>query len=93
MNKKQVRISAKNLGQLKLPDYCPRCFYLKLKLQFKLPFQIFPGIFSTIDSYSKKITWQYFKKHKKLPPWLGGVGASDWGGYQSYFNGQPSGHS
>ena len=60
MNEKQIRISAKNLGQLVLDDFCPRCFWLKLKLGFKLPFQIFPGIFSTIDSYSKKITWQYF---------------------------------
>ena len=70
MSKKIVRISAKNLGQLKLPDYCPRCFYLKLKLQFSLPWQVFPGIFSTIDSYSKKITWQYYKKHKVVPPWF-----------------------
>jgi hypothetical protein len=58
------------LGQLKLPDYCPRCFFIRLKLNNKLPWQIFPWIFSTIDSYSKKITWQYFEKHKKLPPWF-----------------------
>ena len=70
MNQDILQISAKNLGQLALSDYCPRCFYLKLKLQFKLPWQIFPGIFSTIDSYSKKITWQYFEKHKKLPTWF-----------------------
>ncbi len=68
--KEQIRISAKNLGQLALPDYCPRCFYIKLKLNNKLPWQIFPGIFSTIDSYSKKITWQYFEKYKKVPPWF-----------------------
>jgi hypothetical protein len=70
MKKEQIRISAKNLGQLALPDYCPRCFYIKLKLNNKLPWQIFPGIFSTIDSYSKKITWQYFEKYKKVPPWF-----------------------
>ena len=74
MTKEIVRISAKNLGQLALPDYCPRCFWIKLKLQFKLPFQIFPGIFSTIDSYSKKITWQYFDKHKTVPPWFKSFG-------------------
>ena len=68
--KQQIRISAKNLGQLALPNYCPRCFYIKLKLNNKLPWQIFPGIFSTIDSYSKKITWQYFKKYKKVPSWF-----------------------
>ena len=52
METELVRISAKNLGQLALHDYCPKCFW------------------STIDSYSKKITWQYFEKHKKLPPWF-----------------------
>ena len=36
--------------------------------------QIFPGIFSTIDSYSKKITWQYFEKYKKVPSWFSPYG-------------------
>lgn len=76
INSQTLRISAKNLGILAQPDYCPRCFYLKLKLQFKLPFQIFPGIFSSIDSFSKKITWTYYDKFKKLPPWF-----SDFGQY------------
>ena len=70
MENERIRISAKNLGQLALTDYCPRCFWLKLKLNNKLPWQIFPGIFSTIDSYSKKITWQYFEKFNKLPTWF-----------------------
>ena len=74
METEPVRISAKNLGQLALPDFCPRCFWLKLKLQFKLPWQIFPGIFSTIDSFSKKVTWQYFDKFKRVPPWFDSFG-------------------
>jgi len=74
MKKDIVTISAKNLGQLALPDYCPRCFWLKLKMGFNLPFQIFPGIFSTIDSYSKKITWSYYEKYKKVPPWFSEFG-------------------
>jgi len=64
----QIRISAKNLGSLALD--CPRCFWLKLKLNFKLPYQIFPGIFSSIDSYSKKITWSYYEKYGVVPPWF-----------------------
>jgi hypothetical protein len=52
---KQIRISAKNLGELALHNYCPRCFWLKLKLNNRLPFQIFPGIFSAIDSYTKDV--------------------------------------
>jgi hypothetical protein len=69
----QIQISAKNLGILAL-DYCPRCFWLKLKLNFRMPYQIFPGIFSSIDSYTKKITWNYFEKNKKLPPWFSKFG-------------------
>ena len=46
----QLRISAKSLGELALPDFCPRCFWLKTKARGKLPFQIFPGIFSSIDA-------------------------------------------
>jgi len=38
----QFRISAKNLGELALSDFCPRCFWLKLHIR-QLPFQIFPG--------------------------------------------------
>jgi len=34
----------------------PRCFWLKMKLQNRLPFQIFPGVFSSIDGYTKKVT-------------------------------------
>jgi len=50
-----LRISAKNIGALALPDFCPRCFWLKLKARNRLPFQIFPGIFSSIDAYTKRV--------------------------------------
>ena len=70
METESINISAKNLGQLALPNFCPRCFWLQLKCKFKMPYQIFPGIFSTIDSYSKKITWRYWEKYNKVPPWF-----------------------
>jgi len=70
----QIRISAKNLGSLALPNVCKRCSWLKLKLHQKLPWQIFPGIFSSIDSYSKNITLSYFEKYEKLPPWFSPFG-------------------
>ncbi len=73
----QLRISAKNLGQLTLPSFCPRCFWIKIHLGFKLPYQIFPGIFSSIDSYSKKITNHYFTKHRSLPKWFDGFNLSE----------------
>jgi len=74
MTNQQIRISAKHLGILALPDYCPRCFWIQLKSQFKLPWQIFPGIFSSIDSYTKKITWSYYEKYKVLPSWFQKLG-------------------
>jgi len=48
-----IKISAKNLGQTALEDFCPRCYWIKLKTNFKLPWSSFPGIFSSIDSYTK----------------------------------------
>ena len=39
-----------------------------------MPFQIFPGIFSSIDSYSKKVTNRHFEKHGHLPRWLTDAG-------------------
>jgi hypothetical protein len=69
----QIRISAKELGVLALPNFCPKCFWLKMRCQNKLPFQIFPGIFSSIDSYTKKVTSAHFARHNELPSWLGQI--------------------
>jgi hypothetical protein len=69
-----LRISAKNLGQLALPTFCPRCFWLKLRLGNKLPWQIFPGIFSSIDSFTKRVTAHWLAQHQTTPPWLAGFG-------------------
>jgi len=71
------RISGKTLGQLCLPDFCPRCFWLRQNLaarRIKEPWQIFPGIFSSIDSYSKKIIHGHFDTYGKPPPWLSELG-------------------
>jgi hypothetical protein len=70
----QIRISAKSLGELALPGFCPRCFWIKMHCPDRLPFQIFPGIFSSIDSYTKKVTNVHFGKYRKLPPWLKELG-------------------
>ncbi len=67
-----LRISAKNLGALAMPDFCPRCFWIRMKCRKGLPFQIFPGIFSSIDSYSKKVTNRCYQRSSSLPPWFSG---------------------
>ena len=66
----QLRISGKTLGQLALPSFCPRCFWLKQRLGNKLPWQIFPGIFASIDSYTKTLVYGFWEAHNRLPKWL-----------------------
>ena len=68
-----LRISAKNLGELALPGFCPRCFWIKLHAG-RLPYQIFPGIFSSIDAYTKKIIHCYFDTGECFPSWLEELG-------------------
>jgi len=69
----QIRISAKNLGEVALDYYCPRCFWIKLRFK-DLPYQIFPGIFSSIDSYSKKMVHGWFDQYRSAPQWLSELG-------------------
>ncbi len=63
-------ISCKDLGALALKNFCPRCFWIKRRCENKLPFQIFPGIFSSIDGYTKKITNVHYEKSSLVPKWL-----------------------
>lgn len=74
------RISAKNLGAAALPNFCPRCFWIQMHGE-GLPYQIFPGIFSSIDSYGKRLVHAWFDRHQSAPPWLAGLG--DIKGYRS----------
>jgi hypothetical protein len=70
----EIIISGKDLGALSLKSFCPRCFWLKMHCGKKLPYQIFPGIFSSIDSYSKKITNLHYEKAACIPHWLAPFG-------------------
>ena len=42
--------------------------------QGKLPYQIFPGIFNSIDSYGKKLVHGWFDRHGSAPPWIASLG-------------------
>lgn len=66
---KPIQISGKNLAALNMPDACPRCFWIKNTVK-NLPFQMFPGIFASIDAYTKKSIHQYFDTHGQAPVWL-----------------------
>jgi hypothetical protein len=67
------RISAKTLGGLAMPDFCPRCFWIQMNVE-GLPYQIFPGIFSSIDAYSKSVVHGWFDRHGGPPAWLASLG-------------------
>ena len=67
-----MRISAKNLGILALPDCCPRCFWMRAHLAWKSPWAIMPGIFSSIDGFSKRAILASYEKTGHFPPWIAG---------------------
>lgn len=69
-----LRISGKNLGDLAKPDCCKRCFWIKHKAGNQIPFQIFPGIFSSIDSFTKKVIHNYIDQQGKGPEYLKDIG-------------------
>jgi len=66
-----LQISGKDLGALALRGFCPRCFWIRRRAD--LPWQVFPGIFSSIDSYSKKVVHAHFDT-RGAPAWLAPLG-------------------
>jgi len=68
-------ISATNLGHFAMPDRCPLCLWRRARLGFNAPWSSFPGIFSTIDRYSKGVTAQHFKTASVVPTWMQKFGA------------------
>ena len=68
MANEAIEMSAKNLGAAVLPNMCPRCLWIKYKMQNRVPFEIFPAIFSQIDSYTKKHVEEHLRIHGKFPP-------------------------
>jgi hypothetical protein len=72
----QLQVSAKTIGQLVMPGFCERCYWIRLHCR-KLPFGFMPGIFSSIDSFSKKATAAYYARHGRLPPWFTSLGLGE----------------
>jgi hypothetical protein len=68
------RISARMLGKLAMPDFCPRCFWIEMKSD-KFPFALpMPGIFSSIDAYGKNVVHSFFDRNASLPSWFPNIG-------------------
>ena len=68
-----LTISATELGSYASSRFCPHCAWVRLHVK-RLPFQSFPGIFSTIDRYNKLIVLNHFEREQALPIWLRQLG-------------------
>ena len=66
-------ISATELGTYARARFCPRCAWVRLHVK-NLPYQSFPGIFSSIDRYNKLIVHNHFDREGHAPPWLAELG-------------------
>src|SRR5262245_55450873 len=71
----RIQISTRTLGVLAVSLFCPRCFWVRIMCGDKPPFQIFPGIFSSIDAYSKRVTMVHYRRHGRVPKWFDGFGS------------------
>jgi hypothetical protein len=68
MRKDWNTVSARTLGLLALPNACERCFWLHQKIG--APPTPFPVIFSSIDSYSKRVLQAVLQEHQRMPEWF-----------------------
>jgi hypothetical protein len=64
-------ISVSRLAEVAMPDFCPRCFWIKLKMGWKLPFQRpMPGILGDIDRHVKNVVRTHYEEKGMLPQWF-----------------------
>jgi hypothetical protein len=68
-----LKVSSTELGYYASSRFCPRCAWVRLHVK-PLPFQAFPGIFSSIDRYNKLVVHSYFQRESCLPVWLRQLG-------------------
>jgi len=66
-------ISATELGTYSRTRFCSRCAWIRLHVK-DLPYQSFPGIFSSIDRYNKLIVHNHFDREGRGPSWLAELG-------------------
>ena len=68
-----LTISATELSNYAGFRFCVRCAWIRLHVK-PLPWQGFPGIFSSIDRYTKQVIVGHLQREGRLPPWMTGVG-------------------
>ena len=66
-------ISATELSSYAGFNFCARCAWIRMHVK-PLPWQGFPGIFSSIDRYTKQVVVNHLQQEGRLPPWMTGIG-------------------
>lgn len=62
--------SAKRLGWLNMPDFCPRCFYLLKSLNWKKPWSLPMPVYMALDSIQKRYIHRIIDETNAPPSWL-----------------------
>jgi hypothetical protein len=71
----ELKISPRGLASVALEGACPRCAWIQLHYKGKMPFQIpMPGIFNSLDRFTKRLVREAFDGGRKLPDWFPAVG-------------------
>lgn len=68
-----IRINARNLGEMMLKDFCPRCFYLRYHCPVRSEnpyYSPMAGILSILDSYIKRVVNEALRRERNLPDWM-----------------------
>ena len=68
-----LRISARELGQLLLNNFCERCFWFAKNFPLAQNHPLsspMPGIVSQVDAYAKRVVNTHWQSSGFLPPWL-----------------------
>ena len=68
-----ITVSATELGTYATRYPCLRCAWVRMHVK-DLPYQTFPSIFSSIDSFSKNAISSYFANSLEMPVWLQEIG-------------------
>ena len=68
-----ISVSATELANYAARYPCMRCAWVRMHIK-DLPYQSFPGIFSAIDTFTKKVITSQFNQHGCLPPWMEEIG-------------------
>lgn len=70
-----MNISASRLAEVAAPNFCPRCFWVKLKMGWEVPFELeMPSVFRAIHEQITNIVHAHYVQTGRLPRWFPNVG-------------------